>query len=102
MPLRNAFVTVLMALVLAAPAGAAAKNIFDDDWEPPKPAARPPTAPVADPAVRPPSPNTPVAADVAPAKRLPIPDRAAQIAVRKVMREVFAEQLADPSPAARR
>jgi hypothetical protein len=104
--------------MVAGMATAAPKSIFDDDWVPPKPTAKPaadpapvtPKPPTPDPVPKPPDPTvkpptatpTPVPVAVAPAARLPIPERDKQVAVRKVMREVFAEQLADASPAARR
>ena len=92
-------------------------NIFDDDWTPPKPSTtprsptivKPPTPKPEDPAtnVTPPTvapketaPLTPPT--LAPAARLAVPTSAAQAAVRKVMKEVFAEQLADRSISARR
>jgi hypothetical protein len=108
---------LLTAAAAAAAAHAAPKSIFDDDWVPPKPVAKPAGDPAAvtptptpDPAVKPPgpapaskppTPGPPPLPD-APAERRPIPTREEQAAVRKLMREVFAEQLADASPAARR
>jgi hypothetical protein len=104
------FCTIVMAAISGA-ANAAPKNIFDDDWVPPKPVTAPATGPrttakpsPSDPVVKPPITNAsttgPPLANSAP--RRPVPERAAQDAVRKVMREVFADQLADASPAARR
>jgi hypothetical protein len=89
--------TAAALLLTAGAAHGAGKSIFDDDWVPPKPVG-PAGAAAADPAWKP-----PVADPTAkPASRLPVPDRAAQAAVRKTLREVFADQLADGSVAARR
>lgn len=93
------------------------RNIFDDDWTPPKIAEKPrppatvippPSTPTDPPAKnstpKPPSPKPTPANPVAPQPpaRLPVPAKPAQAAVRQVMKEVFAEQLADRSIPARR
>jgi hypothetical protein len=114
-----AAVLVFSAIVTAGTARGAdrQRNIFDDDWTPPKTAekARPPVTviPPAQPPADAPAKNatskqplpkvTPAipAAPKAPA-RLPVPAKSAQAAVRQVMKEVYGEQLADRSVAARR
>jgi hypothetical protein len=107
---------LLCTITLAQPARAAdrPRNIFDDDWTPPKTAEKPrapatvipPTAPVPDP-VKTPTPNSPTPKPTSPVApqppaRLPVPAKPAQAAVCQVMKEVFAEQLADRSVPARR
>ncbi|MDB5329260.1 MAG: hypothetical protein JWP03_411 [Phycisphaerales bacterium] len=106
---------VAAALWIAASAPAAGpKGIFDDDWTPPKasePRKPSPSEPVTPPASNPPkvdppktdTPSEPVSApSSAPAARREVPGKAEQAAVRKVLKEVFAEQLADRSIAGRR
>jgi hypothetical protein len=104
---------VIVFSVAAAPERG--KNIFDDDWTPPRPAE---TQPASDQASRPPKPASSVAESnsVPPhtlpneksttpsstAARLAVPDKPAQAAVRQVMKRVFADQLADRSIASRR
>jgi hypothetical protein len=110
---------VITALVQTASADRP-HNIFDDDWTPPKPAtttrppapAKPPTPPPADPpsktapdnTAQTPKETTTVSPVITPAPpaRLAVPSSTAQAAVRKVMKEVFAAQLADRSIPARR
>ncbi len=105
-----------LTIALATANQAAAKNIFDDDWTPPKPAEAPRSKPAhkpADPPAVVPTPPTPAdTANVAPPTpapiaptppaRLAVPARPEQAAVRKVMKEVFAEQLIDRSIKGRR
>jgi hypothetical protein len=114
MKLRIAVIALLLGIANLTAADRP-HNIFDDDWTPPKPAQssrpapKPQTPPPVDPntKIAPPTaqpkavaPQIPVSAP-APA-RLPIPTPAAQSAVRKVMTEVFADQLIDRSISARR
>ena len=107
------FVALLFLLQAAAVSAAAPRSIFDDDWVPPKASDTPrtvPAKPATSPSVAPPvKPEPPVVAPKpvvpAPAKivgRRDIPAKADQAASRKVLREVFAEQLADPSIPGRR
>ncbi|HSI34674.1 MAG TPA: hypothetical protein VK986_13890 [Tepidisphaeraceae bacterium] len=121
-PWRTAkILTLLVGLHLPASAG---KSIFDDDWTPPSakeaPAAdakrapeRPPTVkplptpPAVEPrpgSVAPPPPVGPPDVVVPPpvTSKHAIPAKADQDATRKVLRVVFAEQLADRTPAGRR
>jgi hypothetical protein len=99
-----------------SPAGTG--SIFDDDWTPPRPestVARPATRPapppapapissngpagVHGPAVTPPTLNPP---QNLPSTRRPVPPAADQAKSRKLMTELFAKDLADPSLPARR
>jgi len=110
-------------LILLTPAALqAGKNIFDDDWVAPKSTERPTTpkpipAPprTPEPATTPdptrppdpaptvtPSPTPEIKTIIVSAKRLPVPASAEQTAVRKVMKEVFATQLTDRTPAGRK
>lgn len=105
-----------MLIVLASLAHAADRphNIFDDDWTPPKTATpatptKKPVTPPVDPAPKiAPGPKLPATADItvtptaAQNVRLAIPTSAAQTPVRNAMKEVFAEQIANRSVAARR
>src|SRR5689334_12292245 len=111
---RWACFACISALLLAANCTLAAqKNIFDDDWTPPKPAetakpaettkprppnpvesAKPVTPDVKTPAVVPPEKITPPVI-TPPAARRAIPTREQQAASRKVLKEVFADQLID-------
>jgi hypothetical protein len=101
------------AVLMAGAADAAPKSIFDDDWVPPKAVAAPPADPpstkppaqdpiakptVPDPAVRV-KPTPVVPAVVA---RRAVPGKPEQVAVRKVMKEIYAGQIADHSATARR
>lgn len=93
-----------------AQTGTRPRNIFDDDWEPPKrPAAVRPEEPRK---VTPKPPDTTPATTVTPtvttpevvptrSTRRPIPKPDDQAAVRKVMRELYADQLKDTTPAGR-
>lgn len=107
-----------MSLARSAVAADRPRNIFDDDWTPPKTAEKarppvtvaPPVQPPADVHAKPPTSNLPLPKGTpagaggasAPPGRFAVPAKAAQAAVRQVMKEVFAEQLADRSIAARR
>jgi hypothetical protein len=115
---------VVAVLMSAGVARGAATSIFDDDWTPPRASeapARPaapadvvPGTPPVKPAVAPesssgrkdprPAPpvgvGTPVIGEVL--ARRAIPTRPEQAPVRKLMKEVFAAQLADRTPPARR
>jgi hypothetical protein len=103
-------VAMLAMCLAAASVHAAEKNIFDEDWSPPKPVVTPPpaTLPVAPlpPNVAPPAPVAPqpvvVAPPPAPPGRLAPPGPKEQAPVRKVMKDVFGSQLADRTPAGRR
>jgi hypothetical protein len=124
-------ISAMFWLSTSANRAAAAPNIFDDDWTPPKrtePPARPvspkPESPVkpstpsetkqsatkdaAGPKVvagkRPetPPPLKPVPSSPANKKRLPVPSKAALSQSRNLLREVFAKELSDHSPEARR
>src|SRR4051794_37840743 len=107
-------VVLMITLTRAAIAADRPRNIFDDDWTPPKTAEKPrPPATVIPPAAPTPTPTpTPDAIRTTTSKppilkpapvilaaphRLPVPSKPAQAAVRKVMKEVFADQLADHS-----
>ena len=89
--------------------GSKSRNIFDDGWEPPKrPAATQPAQPkpVPEPVTPPITPSvTPAVTrpSILPAviARRTIPKPAEQAAVRKIMKEVYTEQLRDTSPAGR-
>lgn len=105
MEVRLILSALIMAL-LACSAQAGPKSIFDEDWVPPRaperttakptPATKPaPATPASVPAI------TPSPASTASA-RLPIPSTLEQAAVRKVMKEVYAEQLVDRSAAGRK
>jgi hypothetical protein len=106
---RLSILAVLTGFFMTAHAEAGDKNIFDEDWTPPKATPKPavatrpaaPAPPVAQLPVVPPAVVTP--APVAPAAgRLSTPAATDQAAVRKVMKEVFAKLLADRTPAGRR
>lgn len=123
MPVRRLLIPLLIA-ALAGAAHAGPKSIFDDDWVPPRPVERPAPAPVpapspartpapapaptTDPAPVPtPAPTTTdpspeIKTSIVPPKRLAVPASAEQAAVRKVMKEVFAAQLADRTIAGRK
>ena len=93
----------LAAALLTSVAGAdQGRSIFDEDWTPPKPlptrqaptpAPTPPDAPAPPPDAPPPA--TP------PAPRKAVPAQSEQAAVRKVMKEVYAAELADRSAGGR-
>src|SRR5258706_6601736 len=118
MKLKLVSATILaVALWAGTTVAAGPRNIFDDDWTPPKPseAARPPA--LVEPAARsggdtPPAqvhptttttPTTKESTAVAPpVARQPVPTKPQQAAVRKVLREAFAQQLVDRSIPARR
>src|SRR3954469_10380053 len=103
-------VVLMITLARAAMAADRPRNIFDDDWTPPKTAEKPrppvtvippPSAPANPPGdapksslPKPPSPKaTPtIPAAPKPAVRLAVPDKSAQAAVRQAMKEVYAEQ----------
>jgi hypothetical protein len=98
-------VWVALTANIAVPSGAA--TIFDDDWTPPpaakKPPAHPPGPAASDTQTKPPAlPTPPPPAISATPSLRPIPAQADQAKSRKVFREVFANELADRSPAARR
>jgi len=110
-------VLATIALTLPAIAADRPRNIFDDDWTPPKTADKPrppatiiqPPSPPADVPSKnststPPSPKPTVTIPAAPKphERFPVPPKSAQAAVRTLMKEVYAEQLADHSIPARR
>lgn len=125
------FLLIVLGLVMVTGSAQGAKNIFEDDWQPAKPVAAPrpapavkPQAPEANP-MKPkenggvaenPKPATPVdpAPSIAPPPapspelaaaalaRKPVPEKAKQAEVRKLLKEVFAEQLGDRSVAGRR
>jgi len=100
---------VSVVLVQAAAVGAAGpRNIFDDDWTPPKSTEAPHAA-----STRPATPTNPPphveSSTVPPKDDLPgtvarhaVPAKSEQASVRKVMKEVFAEQLVDRSIPGRR
>jgi hypothetical protein len=87
------------------PARAWSKTIFDDDWKPPvpatKPAPEPTRRPPATPADETPKPSDTTTAPAAPQRR-PVPPAAAQANSRKLFRDLYAADLANHSPAARR
>ncbi|HYE18816.1 MAG TPA: hypothetical protein VEA69_10250 [Tepidisphaeraceae bacterium] len=114
--------TLLRTLALAAvlgfalPTTAQQKNIFDDDWQAPKatPAEAKPTRPPAPPPDKPappiappptttdPAPKVAIVPGPPPVARRPVPAEPQQAAVRKVMKQVFARQLTDRTPAGRK
>jgi hypothetical protein len=71
---------IILSLATSAAAAAGPKTIFDDDWTPPKPTESPRAT------------TTP---------RRPIPSKPEQSAVRKLMRELYDDDLKDHSPAGR-
>ncbi|MDB5324316.1 MAG: hypothetical protein JWN40_5947 [Phycisphaerales bacterium] len=114
-----AVVLVLCTMSLAQTAIGAdrPRNIFVDDWTPPKTTEKPrppatvvppPSAPVDPPAKKgtpttpSPKPTPAIPAAPKPRERSPVPARPAQAAVRELMKEVYSEQLADRSIPARR
>ncbi len=129
--IRRSLAAALLTL-LAAGVTAQAGNIFDDDWTPPPkttPAAKPPVKPPTDkppvdkppvdnppvdkppvdkppldkpPVIKPPVIETPVEIPPVISTRRVVPDHAAQANSRKLMKEVFADQLKDTTPAGRR
>lgn len=127
---RRACVRALLlasVLWLCASPAAGAPNIFDEDWHPPTPpvapqAEKPPVQPSpAAPATSPARPTTTAPATPAPpsqpqtpaaspksvpvppaAARSPVPGSEERDASRKLMREIFARELADRSSPARR
>jgi hypothetical protein len=113
---------VWVGLLAGAGAARGVDNIFDDNWTPPKrvekapanpPAARPGVTPAPKPS---PTPENPPATKVEPTRTTPaetpgdtaasgrraVPAKAEQDRSRKLLKDVFAAQLADRSPAARR
>src|SRR5436309_1903937 len=103
-------VVLMITLARAAIAADRPRNIFDDDWTPPKIADKPrPPATVIPPTTPTPTPDPiktttskspipkPAPVISAAPRRLPVPTKPAQAAVRQVMKEVFADQLADHS-----
>jgi hypothetical protein len=114
---------LLCTFTLAAALAHAAdrpRNIFDEDWTPPKTAETPRTTPIVTPPVvqpaqktapdQPPAtpptklatPDRAITAPPPPPARLAVPDKPTQAAVRKTMRDVFSDQLADRSIPTRR
>lgn len=126
-PWRRRLARVWLSLAMLPLGTAHAGSIFDEDWVPPqrsepasplKPPAVPPAPPTGQPPVEPAKPAvgpektpTPTAPPVvravpdspaaAPA-RLAIPSKADQARLRKVMREIFAKEIADRSLIARK
>ena len=104
------FCWIAISVVFAS--GLSAGSIFDDDWKEPTPSPKP-TAPLGLPA--PPQPSSsaapqpkpaepqpvPTAAPAASPDRRPVPPREDQARSRKLLKEVFATQLADRTPAGR-
>ncbi len=98
-----------------------AKNIFDDDWTPPKEKVAPqpaekrsnppvepspnPVTPAVDPKNHDVAPPAVIIAEMAPPPtpaRLAVPAKPEQAASRKLLKDVFAAQLADRTPSGRR
>jgi hypothetical protein len=111
---RTAALSLALLWIISAifpHASAQAGNIFEDDWTPPAPRKVAPP-PVDNPAVKPTPPATGTPASTLPpapkitppvaSPRRAIPDKAEQAKSRKLFKEVFAKELADKSPAARR
>jgi hypothetical protein len=98
---RFAFFTTLTLFANTAIA-AGPRSIFDDDWTPPKASDTPRPTPPLTPAKPTPTPSDPTPSAKAPAPLRAVPAKAGQAAVRKVMKEVYAEQLVDRSVPARR
>ena len=125
------FLLIVLAQVVGVGTAQGAKNIFEDDWQPAKPVTAPkpvpavkPQTPAANPATpkdpansaETPKPGTPVdpAPSVAPppapspelsaavVARKAIPEKAKQAEVRKLMKEVYAGDLADRSVSGRK
>jgi hypothetical protein len=125
-------ISALLWIAVAQNRAAAAPNIFDDDWTPPKRTEPPvkPVQPKPDGPVKPstlPQAQKPAPHDAGPKvvpnkgpataksitrvettappekqKRSPVPGKAAQSQARTLLREVFAKELSDHSPEARR
>jgi hypothetical protein len=107
------FVAALLSCFAAIASGP--KNIFDDDWVPPKPSdttrqtvspAKPPATPdpvkpAAPPATPTKDPVAPAAPEPAAARRA-VPGKSEQAVARKILKEVFADQLADRTMPGRR
>jgi hypothetical protein len=125
MNFRPPYVLILLtALAQAALAADRERNIFDDDWTPPKTTTEKPrvtrrdlppvttTPPPTDSTATPPRPNstptsekttvTPKPIKPPPATHRPVPPAAQLASVRRVLKDVFTEQLADRSIPARR
>jgi hypothetical protein len=112
--LWSSLVAILVLQLLPGILSAAPTSIFDDEWTPPKrgnptpvvvPASRPaaPNASALPPQTQvPPSPRTASPAPVAAAARRALPVKVDQEKSRKLLREVYAAQLADRSVAARK
>ena len=111
---RLCFVAALLSCFAAIAAGP--KNIFDDDWSPPKPSdtgrrtpmtgVQPPvtpdpTKPADPPATATKDPVTPDAPALAAARRA-VPGKSEQALARKILKEVFSDQLADRTMPGRR
>jgi hypothetical protein len=105
--------------ILLLASGLSAGSIFDDDFVPPKvelttnpPAdsssSKPPINPSpaipvpTDEMTKNPTTNSPAADATSPASRRPVPAPAAQAKSRKLFKELYAKELSDKSPAARR
>lgn len=88
-------------LVALMPVRACGKTIFDDDWKPPVPATKPAQEPPATPADDTPKPVDTTTAPPTPPRR-PVPAAEAQAKSRKLFRDLYAADLANRSPAARR
>jgi hypothetical protein len=102
--LTISLLAVIALLPFAFPTSARADNIFDDNWTPPpprRPAPTPPAGiPVPEAAPKTPVPENPGAASAIPRRTIPAaPDQAQS---RRLLKEVFAKQLADRAPSARR
>jgi hypothetical protein len=104
------FVLSFLICNIALASSVFAANIFDDDWTPPPrkatslPAERASTKP-APPIIGAPAAQLPVTRESVPQAvlgRRAVPDKADQARSRKLFREVFAKELADRSPIARR
>jgi hypothetical protein len=107
---RDAGMGCAWLVVVFAVATARAGTIFDDDWTPPAPrkvtAPSPPASAPAATEVKPATPATPVSTPTptppAVAARRPVPGKADQAKSRTLFKQVFAKELADRAPAARR
>jgi hypothetical protein len=110
------FFCLWVGLIVCAPVARGADSIFDDNWTPPKRAEKAPERPATPPSVTTP-PSTPKAPETTntPARATPpeapgdaagarheIPAKADQDRSRKLLKEMFAAQMTDHSPAARR
>lgn len=106
--MKATLAVILSCLALSVSAADRPRNIFDDDWTPPKPvtSSRPsttkPEANKVDPVIPNDVKDPVVIVTVQPPARRAIPAKDQQAAVRKLLHDVYAKELADRSMPARR